>query len=118
MRRFVLAVFACVSMFLVFASCSDGQPDKKDETGDVNTVGDYVPGQVIVKFKNEINPEERDGIIENCGGKEIIDPIGPPEIMTFLISLKPDVAVEEAVKLFEAREEVEYAEPNYIQSIH
>jgi thermitase len=99
---------------LALASCGDSGGDQSAPDGS----SDYVPGQLIVKFKAEVAPDQVEGIIKESGGESVIETIGSEtETRTYLIELQPGVAVEEAVEDFESREDVEYAEPNTIYRI-
>ncbi len=70
----------------------------------------YVEGQLLVKFKQGVSKENALEIISQKGASVIkyID-----SIELFLLSLKPDQEVEDAIKEFLTEPDVLYAEPNY-----
>ncbi len=79
------------------------------------TANEYLPGQVLVKYRPGVNLRSAEHAIASCGGKETLGWIGPQEgEKAQMIRLKPGVQVEEAVRELNARSDVEYAEPNYI----
>lgn len=97
--------------------CLCGQSQEEEGPVEVSPFDDYVPGQLIVKFKSDVSVEERESVIEESGGESVIQTVGPEENKTYLVKLKPDVSVEKAMEDFESHDEVEYAEPNYMQTI-
>lgn len=104
-----MGVVVVVCCGLIVASCGQSEPSL-----DTAPAGQYREGELIVKFVSGISQEDIDRVIGECGGEGVIEPIGDPaETMTYLVKLELDTPVEEAVESFEAREEVEYAEPNY-----
>lgn len=76
----------------------------------------YNPGEVLVAFKSGIGGELRKGIAQAAGSTGILREIGPPGAKNiWLLQLGSGVCVEEAVEGLEARQEVLYAEPNYLR---
>ena len=76
---------------------------------------EYVPGQVIVKYKSGVSAQSKRSTMTEAGGAEVLNEFGPPKGQKAqLVELKPEVPVEQAVAEFEARGDVHYAEPNYI----
>lgn len=76
---------------------------------------EFVPGEVVVKFKAESAPQARVQALNaiGAGGSEAI---GLPR--TRLVDLDEDVDPEVAARRLEARPEVAWAEPNFIYRIH
>lgn len=113
----LLTLLLLCAFCLTIISCGESGKDGEQVKPDTSS-GQYVPGQLIVKFKSGIGPDERDRVIEEAGGESVIEPIGPAEeTNTYLIKLNPGSTVEEAIDKFKSRKEIEYAEPNYVSHI-
>ena len=74
----------------------------------------YKEGELLVKFRGETS-EERIMEILSREGAAILAPLQPKGL--YRIQLKKGREVKDAVKIFTAYQEVEYAEPNYIMKI-
>ena len=74
----------------------------------------FAAGELIVKFKEGVSDEAARGIISKEGASVINYLSG---IKAYQIRLRKDQEVEDAVKEFSKKSEVEYAEPNYIVKI-
>ena len=112
---------AALSLVLVavglLASCSDAPTDPGQEMATVPApemsvslaqTDDYVPGQVIVKFKRGANAQ---GIMGGVGAQV------EREMSLGMLLLKvPDQAVEAVVAALSRNPNVEFAEPNYIRT--
>jgi general secretion pathway protein D len=86
--------------------------DKKTEFA---KAGDrYKQGELLVKFSEE-TIEERISEILSVEGSSIISVLKPKGL--YLIRLKKEQDVRDAVKIFNKYKEVEYAEPNYMMKI-
>jgi subtilisin family serine protease len=80
-------------------------------TADTKKKADYVPGELLVKFRDgtsEIVAEGLHSSIHAMRKREM------KEIRVHLIKLRDNVAVSEAVEHYQSDPDVEYAEPNYI----
>ena len=118
------ALFCVIVLVLVSASMvMAGPPATGGATGRgslqgkpaVGMADEYVPGQVIVKYKSGVSSQSRRSAMTEAGGAEVLNEFGPPKGQKAqLVELKPEVSVEQAVAEFEARGDVQYAEPNYI----
>lgn len=77
----------------------------------------YVPGEVIVAFKEDVSVPEAAAILEEFDGtySEEIETVADENLALADISLSQ--TVEEAVAEFEADPNVEYAQPNYIYTL-
>lgn len=86
---------------------------------------EFVPEQLIVKYKEGKTPEEITDLAEKRKMEEIFDKAGvlSQEKMGkndsflknyYLVKLKPGTKVEDAVNLFKQLEEVENVQPNYV----
>ena len=86
------------------------------ETIDPDT---YIPGEVIVKFKEQhIDLEAEEGIEESEALAEDLDLTTENLIEGQNVAvLGTETSVESTIALLEANPEVEYAEPNYIRTI-
>ena len=98
-RSFLLAV----SLLMLGAGLASSMAQKPAEP-------QFVPGQVLVKFNEDVSPDRIHEIVQEEGGhvKNVIGRTG-----VYLITLPDKVDVNEAVKRFSARPEVRYAELNY-----
>jgi serine protease len=72
---------------------------------------EYVKGEIVVKFKDGVSLQKVGATMAELGVKEISrnESIGFRQL-----AIPEDKTVEEMVKIFSARPDVEYAEPNYI----
>ena len=72
---------------------------------------EYAPGEIIVKFKPAVSYAKASTALADLGSTVIStnEAIGIHQV-----AIPPDKTVEEMVKAFSARPDVEYAEPNYI----
>jgi general secretion pathway protein D len=70
----------------------------------------YIEGEILIKFKKDISKDRAAEIISEHGAsvKEYIE-----DKDTYLIILRKEQSVEEAIKEFSSIPEVLYAEPNY-----
>ena len=70
-----------------------------------------VPGEILVKFREPIVAAAQLQVHQALGFQELgqVEGLG-----VVRVGLEPGITPEEAVRLYEARPEVEYAEPNYI----
>jgi subtilisin family serine protease len=76
---------------------------------------EYVPGQVVVKYKSGVSAQSKARTTTRVGGAEVLNEFGPPgREKAQVVELKTDVSVEQAVAELKARGDVQYAEPNYI----
>jgi hypothetical protein len=71
---------------------------------------DYIPGRVLVDFKEGVTPERAAVIIEGegCTVERVLKRTG-----LHLVSLPGELAVPEALELFKAYSEILYVEPDY-----
>ena len=78
-------------------------------------VGEYVQGEVLVKFKSGVSPSAMATTHSNIGAvkkKEF------PFIKVHHLKLSPDMSVEEAIARYKNEPDVEYVQPNYIYHIN
>ncbi len=72
----------------------------------------YVEGEILVKFKPEVSPEEIAKIIKEEYQCEVLDVI--KELDVYRLKVPRGKKVPEMVELFSRDERVKYAEPNII----
>ena len=112
----IICVLVFVTMFLYLPVAwsggapqplwgSDGLPIEKQ------IFAEFMPGEVLVKFKEGITQGEIKALHSNLRAQEIrrIEPLGVRRI-----KLPSDISVKEAVAHYKMDPNVEYAEPNYI----
>lgn len=71
----------------------------------------YVPGRVLVKFKDRIPSWTADSWFASYGARRVAH---IPAIRTYLLELEGGQSVEEAVAVLSRNPEVDFAEPDYI----
>ena len=74
----------------------------------------YVPGQVLVKFKEGVSQEEAQALHDRLGST-ILKRF--QRIHIDLVTIKRGLTVEEAIKLYQEDPPVAYAEPNYMRRL-
>jgi len=74
----------------------------------------YAKGELLVKFKSGTSLDRINEILSSEGAS-VISPLGPEGL--YHIRLKSVQDVQDAVERFNAYQEVEYAEPNYLLNI-
>ena len=75
--------------------------------------GDYIPKEVIVKFKDDVPEAE----IERIAGSENLEIIKVLSRRVYLFRITGGSSVSDTIEALKRRKEVEYAEPNYIQRV-
>jgi subtilisin family serine protease len=79
----------------------------------------YVPGQLIVRFRSGTSADDQHRLIESLDAK-IVSVIGSEPDAAYLVALPADLDVPAGVKKFAQLEEIDYAEPeilHYIESV-
>jgi hypothetical protein len=74
----------------------------------------YIPGEVLVRFKEELTNEEKTALI-NKWGFELIEKVVLTDIHR--LRVPAGMAVSEAVEKLEILDEVKHAQPNWIYRI-
>ena len=108
LRRIVIAT----AFLFLFAAVGFGADEfRVKQSGLSPTTAEYVPGEIIVKFKKSVTPSQALGAADQLGTAIIStnDRIG-----FNLLSIPATKSVEEMAAAFKNLPEVEYAEPNYI----
>lgn len=108
----VLVTLAALVLFAAAAAASDKQAESPP--GKVQLAGKFVPDELLVKFRAGISESKKESIHRGHGTKKIRD-FKP--LRLHRLKLKEGVSVEEAMALYQADADVEYAEPNYLVSI-
>lgn len=76
--------------------------------------GEYVPGEILVKFKADVTQEEIEAINESFG-VEVIEVLALNGV--YRLKIPEESTVPEMIKEYRGIPEVEYANPNYIARI-
>ncbi len=114
----VVSVLAIFSLFILAGSdpahsvASDNQPVAASAAGSF----DYVPGQILVKFKEGVGPTKRAQLQAGAGVRKALKALGPRgKKDVHLFELETGVSVDRAVKKLRSSSDVASAEPNYIR---
>jgi general secretion pathway protein D len=101
---------------VVYAKPNYGLPDMSllSAGASMGEKSEYVEGEVLVRFKADVEDARAREIIEERGGTVLRQYKG---LGIYLIGLKKGQSVEEGVDVFGSLPEVEYAEPNYIKTM-
>jgi len=90
---------------------SEEQPIRRETVHlQTESLPQYVPGEVLVKFKKGISSRRAMSIHGVMGAKSVKEAL--PDI--YQVQISSPVTVEQAVQQYEQNPDVEYAEPNYI----
>jgi hypothetical protein len=92
---------------------SPGDRHETIQNRSVKVAQQFVPGQVLVKFKKGTTPQVIDKIQQNQG-LETVRIVSRPDL--YLMRAKHKVSPEEIVKGLKKYEAVSYAEPNYTRT--
>jgi hypothetical protein len=84
--------------------------------GDVRRSAHYVPGEVLVKFRDEASSSGIKSLNANIGAKEL-RALSVNAAMVHQYKLEGAMSVDEAVLKYRNNPAVEYAEPNYLYSL-
>jgi subtilisin family serine protease len=124
--RFALISIVVMTVFLLqlgpAALAASSTPTEAQKAGAERlqkgeaAVPEYVPGQVMVKFRSEKVPLLPEMFKNNDFVRGILEKIGPiGKEDTFLLDLRPGISVEGAIDALSLMDGVIFAEPNYIQ---
>ena len=88
---------------------------KKEKQRKVNREGEYLPGEILVRFKNGTKKNTVDALQKkfNLKTKRIVT---PPNL--FLMKILDGSSVKSVTGRLRNCKEIQYAEPNYIRTIH
>ncbi|MCX5656694.1 MAG: hypothetical protein NTZ48_00425 [Candidatus Omnitrophica bacterium] len=124
MRR-IFGTLLILSFVFIFISCGKARTETKNddnlgaksavaEEGNMDKVNkrEYVEGEILVKFKPEVNTENIQEIVEKEYDCEIIDIIKGIDV--YRLKIPADKKVPEILELLNKDERVKYAEPNTI----
>jgi hypothetical protein len=75
-------------------------------------IGEYVPGQILVKFSSSLSGPQRDDVLRGTAGARItrFEPLGID-----LVQLPPGMPLRAALQSYRAKRGVDLAEPNYLR---
>ena len=128
-----MVLFTYIILLLAFFSCVQSDPAGKKvlkneaESGEITIRENaqmeasprqkqsYVPGQVLVKFKDGVD-EQAIQTIKEALSLETIRVVRRPNL--FLMSIADDSSVEAVIERLSDFPEVSYAEPNYRVTAH
>ncbi|MCJ7831717.1 MAG: hypothetical protein MUP86_04285, partial [Dehalococcoidia bacterium] len=108
----VLLAVCLLTAFLGKTSlCSPSPRSSSAITLDGYQPAEAVPDEILVKFKEPVLAAAQVQMEEALGFQELgrIEGLG-----VMRVGIEPGVTPEDAARLYEARPEVDYAEPNYI----
>jgi subtilisin family serine protease len=105
MRKYFVAI---IFLFLIFDHSGSGISQVRLDKAES---AQYVPGEILVKFKKTASKSDILQLNTTLGLKTIKE---LPSIGVHHIKLKPEETVAEAVKKYSGDPNVEYAEPNFI----
>ncbi|MHB1345180.1 MAG: S8 family serine peptidase, partial [Thermoleophilia bacterium] len=118
LARAVIALVAVFGLFLLggedhaFSAEPDSQPVAAAPPGAL----EYVPGQVLVKFKASVGSAKRSQLEAGAGVSKALAKLGPEGRKDVrLLQLKAGTTVEQAVKKLRSSSDVVSVEPNYIR---
>ncbi|MCJ7831231.1 MAG: S8 family serine peptidase [Dehalococcoidia bacterium] len=108
----VLLAVCLLTAFLGKTSLCSPSPRSSSATAlDSSQPAEAVPGEILVKFKEPVLAAAQVQMEEAFGFQELG---GIEELGVVRVGIEPGLTPEDAARLYEARPEVEYAEPNYI----
>ncbi len=99
----IISVLILVSTALAF----DGKTKSKDPSEKKN----YEVGSLIVKFKPGATGEIKDSIHRRHGSEKVKE---FRSLNIHHVRLKKGLSIEQAIKIYQSEQDVEYAEPNYV----
>ncbi|MBL7211314.1 MAG: hypothetical protein ISS61_02910 [Desulfobacteraceae bacterium] len=127
--RKILSVLSVAFIVIGFAACDRGkqnfnandqvaggpvQPGKMPK-GPLKP-GSYVPGEILIKFREEVGPEKAKEIVQGLGYevkvKEI--PVKRPWDRWLTVLLPEETVVREAMRKAASHPGVEYVQPNWL----
>jgi subtilisin family serine protease len=97
-----LALAGCLAVFIGFVA--GGIPRLEEET-------DYVPGQVLLKFRSWVPVWRRVATLSNVRSRAVSR---ITRLDVFVVQIPDEAKVEDMVTAFNRNPDIEYAEPNHI----
>ena len=131
MKWLIRIMIPIALLFMVAACASQEQPEAK-ETSEVRsmhaagaganrmpsdgaTTGrPYVPGQILVRFRNGIEAQEVERIQAEAG-LQVLKVASAPDL--YLMKITDGCAVEDMLVRLKKYPEIVYAEPNYVRTL-
>ncbi len=111
-------LLGCVLLLVAATGAGAGTSPvgKEQSLGHIGAVSsaDYVPGELIVRFKSSAGASARSAALSSEGARTAGN-LGLPGLVR--VKLSPGASVEEAVAELEADPSVLYAEPNYLRKL-
>jgi len=106
----LLTIILVVSLPVVTLAGCQEQTAQSPPNGE----GEYVPNQIIVKFKPGTSSEAEEQLNQSLGTKVIHT---SPSAGFKVLEIPEDKTVTEMVAIYSEQSIVEYAEPNYIERV-
>lgn len=114
----VVSLLAVLSLLMLagsdyaFSSEPDNEPVAASPAGSL----EYVPGQILVKFKESVGSARRSQLEAGAGVHKALTTLGPRGRKdVHLLQLEAGMSVDNAVKKLRSSSDVVSAEPNYIR---
>ncbi|MFZ3091916.1 MAG: S8 family serine peptidase [Nitrospirota bacterium] len=106
----ILRIFIII-VLLLFVSASARSASLILDKGLIKADGEYVKGEVIVKYKKDVPDERINGLHQRMNAIKKRD---IPNLRIQSVKIPDDMSVEDAIAQYKNDPDVEYAEPNYI----
>jgi serine protease len=103
--------FLVIGILLISTGLLFAADDFKVKQRDTSVQAEYVPGEIVVKFKDNADVNARTRLAASLGTNELYT---SPRGGFKRLSIPADKTVEEMVEIYRADPNVEYADPNYI----
>lgn len=104
-------IYAFLLIALLFSFASAAEDFKVGQSCVTSSNDTYVPGEIVVKFKENVNRQQVSAALADLGTTVISS---NEQIGFRQLAIPAGKTVEEMVAAFSARPDVVYAEPNYI----
>ena len=118
----VIIVLLAVMLLIPFCGAAFSYPSNGEAQGadgdrleSIAPPFDFVPGEVLVKFRSGVSRARAEMIKSLAGVETTLKEIGPEGLEDLhLIKLGPGISLTQAIQFLTSLAEVEYAEPNYL----
>lgn len=121
MRRDKIYIYSVILTAIVLISLSPGAAANQKGNDSVKKLVeaveslDYLPGELLIKFKRSVVLKERNRVKKLIGAYKTIKTIRAGDKPIELVKLRPGVTVETAVKKIKSFKKIAAAEPNFIR---
>jgi hypothetical protein len=132
MMKWLIRIMVPIALFFMFAGCASQEQPEAKETSEVRSIhaagaGEnrmtsdgattgrpYVPGQILVRFRNGIEAKEVERIRSEAG-LQILKVASAPDL--YLMKITDGCEVEDMLVRLKKYPEIVYAEPNYVRTL-